>query len=306
MTIKLLVFKDEDTKDAVTYQSWCWDLTVYHCVGCQDCTLLPYVIHLLQDYLGELVRSLGMDITLDDILTILDKHYNNVKAFDSLNQELFQLHMGEKRDSVQLGSVSIKTPTDSWNAFSQTALLNGSAIPKWLKAMVASLKASVNEKTYSDYLWVVREVEKEKAMEPSHSQTTNKPSKPKATSFFPLWKLKGTQPTKIPAIRVVHLEEEGSEEEADAESEDPDGIEGVTEEFIVCLARVVKDIQKDEKQGYHCNSTDHFICQCPLVKASRSATHLNWKEGTVPEKGAKTPQVKATKLKVPQKGTPKA
>ena len=37
-----------------------------------------------------------MDITLDNILTILDEHYNNVKALDALNLELFQLHMGEK------------------------------------------------------------------------------------------------------------------------------------------------------------------------------------------------------------------
>ena len=88
MKINLLVFKDEDTKDAVTYQSWCWDLTVYHHAGCQDCTLLPYVIHSLQGYPGELVRSLGMDITLDDVLTILDEHYNNVKTLDALNQEL--------------------------------------------------------------------------------------------------------------------------------------------------------------------------------------------------------------------------
>ena len=51
-------------------------------------------------------------------------------------------------------------------------------------------------------------------MEPSQSQTTNKPSKPKATSFFPLQKLKGTQPTKTPAVRVTHVEEEGSDKEA--------------------------------------------------------------------------------------------
>ena len=37
-----------------------------------------------------------MDITLDDMLTILDEHYNNVKALDALNQELFQLHMADK------------------------------------------------------------------------------------------------------------------------------------------------------------------------------------------------------------------
>ena len=37
-----------------------------------------------------------MDITLDDVLTILDEHYNNVQALDTLNEELFQLQMGEK------------------------------------------------------------------------------------------------------------------------------------------------------------------------------------------------------------------
>ena len=80
MKINLPIFKDVDTKDAITYQSWRWDLTVYHCVGCQDCTLPPYAIQSLQEYPKELVRSLGVDITLDDVLTILDKHYNNVKV----------------------------------------------------------------------------------------------------------------------------------------------------------------------------------------------------------------------------------
>ena len=101
--INLPVFKDEDTKDAITYQSWCWDLTVYCWAECQDPTLLPYAICLLQGYLGELMRILGMDITLDDVLNILDEHYNNIKALDALNQELFQLCMGEKETSSDWG-----------------------------------------------------------------------------------------------------------------------------------------------------------------------------------------------------------
>ena len=112
MKINLPVFKDEDTKDAIMYQSWCWDLTVYHHTGCWDDTLLPYGICSLQGYLGELVRSWGTDITLDDVLTILDEHYNNVKSLHALNQELFQLHMG-KRDSIRLGGVPVETPTGS-------------------------------------------------------------------------------------------------------------------------------------------------------------------------------------------------
>ena len=96
MKVNLPIFKDEDAKDAVTYQSWRWDLTVYWCTGCRDHTLLLYTIRSLQGYLGELVWSSGNDITLDDVLTILDEHYNNVKALDALNQELFQMRMADK------------------------------------------------------------------------------------------------------------------------------------------------------------------------------------------------------------------
>ena len=96
MKINLLIFEDEDAKDTVTYHSWRWDLMVYHCVGCRDHTLPPYTIWSLQGYPRGLVQSSGMDITLDDLLTILDEHYNNVKALDDLNQELFQLQMVDK------------------------------------------------------------------------------------------------------------------------------------------------------------------------------------------------------------------
>ena len=47
-------------------------------------------------YPGELVWSSDTDITLDKVLTILDEHYNNVKALDALNQKLFQMRMADK------------------------------------------------------------------------------------------------------------------------------------------------------------------------------------------------------------------
>ena len=199
--------KDEDNKDAVTYQSSCWDLTMYHWAGCRDHTLLPYAICSLQGYLGELVRSLGMDITLDDVLNILDEHYNNIKALDVLNQELFQMPMGKKETvsdwrvclsrHLQILTVSFPEcfPLDEVAELKHDHFYD--RMPKWLEAMVAYLKASAHEKTYSDYLRAAREAGKEEAMQPSQNQATDKPSKPKATSFFPLQKLKGTQPTKI-------------------------------------------------------------------------------------------------------------
>ena len=85
------------------YQSWHWDLIVYYHAGCQDCTLLPHIICSQQGYPGELVRISGTDVTLDDILTIFDEHYNNTKALDALNQELFKLRMGKNRQCWTVG-----------------------------------------------------------------------------------------------------------------------------------------------------------------------------------------------------------
>ena len=70
------------------------------------------------------MRSLGIDITLDDVLTILDEHYNNVKALDALNQELFQLCMGKKRPCQTEDCACQDTLRLSWhhsqNVFLQT------------------------------------------------------------------------------------------------------------------------------------------------------------------------------------------
>ena len=142
-------------------------------------------------------------------------------------------------------------------------------------------------------------------MEPSCGHTADSMGKPKVMSFFPLRKLKGTQPTKTPAVQLAHLEEEATGDEEGAESEDPDGLDGVTEEFMECLARAVKDVQQEEKCWYHCSSPDNFIRDCPLVKSARKEPNLNCKEGMAPKKGAQTPLGKATPQKVPQDRMPR-
>ena len=118
-----------------------------------------------------MVRSSGTDVTLDDILAILDEHYNNVKAVDALNQDLFQLQMGEKETVLEWGVCLLRHLQIPMASFPECFLLDCVAelkcdhfygwLPKWLKVMVAYLKASANEKTYSDYLQAVQEAEKE-------------------------------------------------------------------------------------------------------------------------------------------------
>ena len=112
------------------------------------------------------------------------------------------------------------------------------------------------------------------------SQVANAPPKPRATSFFPLRKCKGNQPKQMmPMVHLAHLEDEDVGGNKDQESDDPRGIKGVTEKFMVCLARAVNDAQADEKCCYHCSSLEHFIHDCPLIKTLREKKQLNAKEG---------------------------
>ena len=102
------------------------------------------------------------------------------------------------------------------------------------------------------------------------------------------------------------MEEESAKKDEGVDSEDPDGTKGVTEEFMVHLARAVKDTQKEEKCCYHCSSLDHSIHDCPLVKALRTDSHFNHKEGMAPKKGAQVPLMKANMPTIPPEVAPKA
>ena len=78
-------------------------------------------------------------------------------------------------------------------------------------------------------------------------------------------------------MHLAHLEEEGTRRDKDEGSDNPDIIEGVTKEIMVCLARAVKDAQTEEKCYYHCSSMEHFICNCLLMKTLRANMQLNHK-----------------------------
>ena len=177
-------------------------------------------------------------------------------------------------------------------------------LPKRLKAMVAYLKAGPQVRTYLDYLRAAREAKKEdliKLSRSSRSQPTDGPSKPRTTSFFPLRKLKGSQLfPKKPAKQLAQLDEEDTDNGEDPESNDPDGIEEVTKDFMVQLARAVKDAQMDEKCCYHCSSSEHFICNCLLMKTARDKKPLNGKERMAMMKGAHTPPKATSTIKSPQ------
>ena len=101
--VNLPIFKDEKTKDVVTYHSWWWDLAIFCCLGRDDQHLLPYVFWSLKGFLGDLARSLGKDTTLNDVLQTLDKHNGIVMMFDTLSKELYSLKQGSGENVAKFG-----------------------------------------------------------------------------------------------------------------------------------------------------------------------------------------------------------
>ena len=164
-----------------------------------------------------------------------------------LNQELFQLQMPNKETVLDWGiflSRDLQTlaaffpdcfPLEHVAELKRDCFYGG--LSKQLKAMVAYLKAGPQVRTYSGYLRAARKAEKEDSMELSQSsrfQLNDGLSKPRTTSFFPLRKPKGNQPpSQKPAIHLAQLEEEDANDAKGLASDDPGGIEGVTEEFMV-------------------------------------------------------------------------
>ena len=94
MKVSLPIFKDEKTKDAVTYHSWQWGIVIFCHTGWDDQHLLLYIFQSLQGFPGDLARRLGKDTTLTDILQMLDEHYSMVMTFNVLSKELYSLKQG--------------------------------------------------------------------------------------------------------------------------------------------------------------------------------------------------------------------
>ena len=101
--VNLPIFKDEKVKDAVTYHSCWWDVTIFHWSGWDDEYLLPYIFCLLQGFLCYLTSSLGKDATLCDVLQMLVKHYGVVMTFNALSKEFYSLKQGSSGNIAEFG-----------------------------------------------------------------------------------------------------------------------------------------------------------------------------------------------------------
>ena len=179
---------------------------------------------------------------------------------------------GGQRNCIRLGCLPFRTSPGSGCFLSQplSPWFMGELkrdhfygrLPKWLKVIVAYLRAGLQVRTYSDYLRATQEAEKEDSMEfppgPRTQATNTPPPNQGLPVSFPWGNSRATSPSqKHPTVHLVHLEEEHAGGNEDQESDNPTGIKGVVEECMVFLARAIKDAQVDEK---HCYASSITAC----------------------------------------------
>ena len=98
--VNLFIFKDEKTKDAVTWHSWQWNIAIFCHSSWDNQHLLPFVFWSLQGFLRGLA-SLGEDTTLNDIHQMLDEQNGIVMMFDTLSKKLYSLKQGSGQNVAE-------------------------------------------------------------------------------------------------------------------------------------------------------------------------------------------------------------
>ena len=251
-------------------------------------------------------------------LTILDEHYNNMKALDALNQELFQMRMADKETSVRLGCLpSLQTLTNtgsihprpfsprSHSRTEESSFLWQDFLNDWRQRWPTSrwdLRWEHIQITLGPPGRLKRRIWLSCLKAPGPKQQTVHPN-PGPLASFPWgnWRVVSHSLRNLPYAwhnwkkktpMMVRIQKATTLME----------FMGVTEEFMVQLARAVKDAQMDERHCYHCSSPEHFIRNCPLMRTARDKKQLNGKEGMVMAKGAWTPPKAMNAVKSPREG----
>ena len=88
------------------------------------------------------------------------------------------------------------------------------------------------------------------------------------------------------------MEEESADKEEGTESEDPDGIEGITKEFIVHLARAVKDAQQEKKMLLPLQQPRALYLRLPVGEGIQRRLTFKLKGGDSAKEGSPGPSRK--------------
>ena len=86
--------------------------------------------------------------------------------------------------------------------------------------------------------------------------------------------------------------EEATDDEDGFDIKDTDGLDGITEEFMVCLTRAVKIAQQEEKCCYHCSQPRSFPKGLSFGAIDHRGTKFKPQRGDSAKEGSPDPSRK--------------
>ena len=99
-------------------------------------------------------------------------------------------------------------------------------------------------------------------------------------------------------MHLANLEQEGARKDKDEGSNDPNRINGVIEEFMVHLARAIKDAKQRRSAAITVVAQNIFTCNCPLMKTLKK-TAVKWQGGDGIKEGSLDPSNNSYHTKEP-------
>ena len=281
------------------------------CSGWDDCLLLPYFFRSLQGFLGDLVRSLGEDASLGDVLWTLDEHYGVMMTFNALSKEHYFLKQGMGENMAQFGvclsqQVQIlqaecpgRMKQQHMEEVKQDHFYE-SLSPEY-QCMLAHKVDGKSPVTYSKLVLAAQKLERwVEVKDPLLPKTTpagssNITHSLSQRNLFPSRKLKSNHTFTAWSVAVEDHETEKDsgpkhkgEKEAKSSAEEDAGMTGEVGEvhpllgYITQFANAVQLYQKRNHNCFRGGSPDHLVKDC-MKELGKTAwkVGLNLKEGMV-------------------------
>lgn len=110
--LKLPIFRDERTATATTYANWRWQVKKAFACGYDERAVLRAVIASLEGGPSETLRTSGTNATLADILSKLDRYYDNSQTYAELHAKIMSIRQGD-REPVNEYAVRLDVAVDA-------------------------------------------------------------------------------------------------------------------------------------------------------------------------------------------------
>ena len=318
--IELPVFNGDDGSDpsSVSYRTWRFDVEIFRMNDCKEKELLPRVILSLRGQPGEMIRALGTNSTLEQVLSVLDGYYGDVLTADGLVQELYSISQRSGETASNFGMRIERVVAVISRLFPEEIPPETKGI-KIRERFFAGLKAEYKRAlkflkkqpgcTYQDLLSEAREMDEEAGKETPHKPPPTKDYKTRPWQPFPTRKPAGFSPmTKSLKADILELRDammgdpDATQGEEDASQPEQEHDDPEVTQAIHAMMGAIHDAQpknpydryrdKDRKPGpardpsrrfqcLNCGGWNHLARNCPSPKLPRES-----KNG--PKEGDKT------------------